>query len=619
MRSLRSFAVIIAIATQWACDASRGSVAPPPTLDVAVAELTTASSVASVAPVGSTLSAIRIRVGNKVGLPVRGVPVTFGITRGGGSVTPTSATSDSLGAVTVSWTLGPSAGLQVMQAIVGELALTIATTAMPSGAARLLRVAGDSQTAVVNTPVAVGPAVKLVDASGNPVAEMDVTFTIPSANGSVVNATVRTGPDGVARSGGWTLATSAGDNVLEASAGGPLFTTFTARGVPGAATGIVVTSDVTRELFVGDAFSVKAKAYDRFGNENSATQLKFSVVPTAAGTIDDAGVVSTLAAGPLTVSAIATGSTAGGGAQGQYATSVTGHPTGPTIAARLFVGVDPSSVAVTDEGIFAVSPTGRTGLITRLSLDGSVQFPSVEIETPSLNFLIAAPKRGGGTALIVNSDAITSTYWFLDVAKNRIVSSFTTLRYAKSAVMSADGKRAYVLLDAGELAVIDMTTYRMLQSIPLGGNISRFRPAPGDTLAYAQSTIGTMLEIDLMRGVVRRQFAFPSYADMEPSRDLTHYFVIDRDAQIMRVIRSSDLAEQRVYGTSASTVSVAPDTKAFFLASNDRVEVAVGDIASGLYPGPVFITSGPPARVLFSTDGSVAIVPTTNGWIDIIR
>ena len=62
-----------------------------------------------------------------------------------------------------------------------------------------------------------------------------------------------------------------------------------------------------------------------------------------------------------------------------------------------------------------------------------------------------------------------------------------------------------------------------------------------------------------------------------------------------------------------------PDTKAMFLSIGDRVEVATGDVTSGFYPTARYVTSGIPSRVLFSTDGSVAVIPNANGWIDIIR
>jgi hypothetical protein len=236
-----------------------------------------------------------------------------------------------------------------------------------------------------------------------------------------------------------------------------------------------------------------------------------------------------------------------------------------------------------------------------------------------LNFLIVAPKRGGGTAIVTNIGAISSSYWFLDMKTNTVIDSITTTRYVQGAAMSADGSRAYFLLDAGELAVIDVAAHQFLPSIPLGGGVTSFRPAPGDTIAFARSTVGTMLEIDLKNGRVRRQYAFPAYADVEPSRDLSQFYVVDAPAGLVRVLRASDLTQQFSYVTDATRIALPPDTKAMFLSIGDRVEVATGDVVSGFYPTARYFTSGVPSRVLFSTDGSVAVIPNANGWIDIIR
>src|SRR5262249_16734863 len=120
--------------------------------------------------------------------------------------------------------------------------------------------------------------------------------------------------------------------------------------------------------------------------------------------------------------------------------------------------------------------------------------------------------------------------------------SIPTQRYVQFAAMAADGRRAYVVLDAGELAVIDVATHKFLPSIPLGTGIESFRLAHGDSLAYAYSgTSGTMFEIDLKRGVTRRQFSMPHFTDVDVSRDGTLFYALDNAAFLSRVLRVSDL------------------------------------------------------------------------------
>jgi hypothetical protein len=56
-----------------------------------------------------------VRVMDQSGAAMAGVPVTFTVTSGGGSVGTTTATTNNLGqASAVSWTLGPNAGVNTL-------------------------------------------------------------------------------------------------------------------------------------------------------------------------------------------------------------------------------------------------------------------------------------------------------------------------------------------------------------------------------------------------------------------------------------------------------------------------------------------------------------------------
>lgn len=68
------------------------------------------------------------------GLPMAGVPVTFAVTAGGGSITGGTATTNSAGIATVgSWTLGPGEGANALTATSGTLpVLTFTACATPA-------------------------------------------------------------------------------------------------------------------------------------------------------------------------------------------------------------------------------------------------------------------------------------------------------------------------------------------------------------------------------------------------------------------------------------------------------------------------------------------------------
>ena len=108
----------------------------------------------------------------------------------------------------------------------GELLFNAATVTVQ-------KVAGDAQTGLATYPVNIPPAVKVSDASGHPLAGVQVTFAVTSGGGSITGGTATTGSDGIAAVGSWTV--PLGTNTLSAT--GPRSSgavSFTATGVSAA-------------------------------------------------------------------------------------------------------------------------------------------------------------------------------------------------------------------------------------------------------------------------------------------------------------------------------------------------------------------------------------------------
>jgi hypothetical protein len=89
-----------------------------------------------------------------------------------------------------------------------------------------------SQSGVISQAVSSVPSVKAVDADGNGVSGIAVTFAVTAGGGSVTGATPNTSASGVATVGSWTLGAAVGSNTMTASAGGLLGSpvTFSANG-----------------------------------------------------------------------------------------------------------------------------------------------------------------------------------------------------------------------------------------------------------------------------------------------------------------------------------------------------------------------------------------------------
>lgn len=174
----------------------------------------------------------RVQIGDGFGNPVAGVPVTFSIAAGDGSLLGATAVSDAAGTAQVgSWTLGPAPGTNTLRAAIpsGGFADILAI-----GTAAVLQIqSGSGQVANAGTVVPLLPTVRALDAGGAPLAGVSVTFSVIEGGGSVTGAVAVTDAAGQAAPLAWALGLTPGTNQLSATAPGVPAVTFTATGVPG--------------------------------------------------------------------------------------------------------------------------------------------------------------------------------------------------------------------------------------------------------------------------------------------------------------------------------------------------------------------------------------------------
>jgi hypothetical protein len=229
----RSGAIIVLLAFIACGGGEGGGGGPGPMGPNGPSTITANSSTTLTGVAGSVVSpSPSIIVKDQNGTALAGVAVTFGVTSGGGSVSGGAVTSDASGIATVgSWTLGTTAGANVLSASVASLtAVTFTATATAGAAATMTKTAGDNQSGAPGTAVAVPPSVTVNDAHGNPKSNIVVTFAVASGGGSVAGGSATTNASGVATVGSWTLGGSAGSNTLTASTPGVASVTFTATG-----------------------------------------------------------------------------------------------------------------------------------------------------------------------------------------------------------------------------------------------------------------------------------------------------------------------------------------------------------------------------------------------------
>ena len=144
----------------------------------------------------------------------------------------------------------------------------------------LVMVQGNYQTNTVGTAVPINPAVRVVDAFGNPVSGAEVTFTVQSGGGGVGNATVVSDASGLAATA-CTLGTVAGTNnntiqvTVSGLTGTPATLTFTESATPDVAAKLAIQTQPSATATAGAVFARQPVVVvaDQYGN----------VVPGASG------------------------------------------------------------------------------------------------------------------------------------------------------------------------------------------------------------------------------------------------------------------------------------------------------------------------------------------------
>jgi hypothetical protein len=177
-----------------------------------------------------------VRVADRFGNAVAGHGVSFGVTSGGGTINPSSVSTDSSGRAAARWTLGSAAGTQTAEATAqgvtsGSPMVFTAEAVIGTVSAD----AGDGQTGLVGFAVNISPSVKVEDSGGSPLQSVTVTFAVAGGGGSITDSVKVTDANGIARVGTWTLGGTPGTNTLTATVSGEGFVgnpvTFTATGV----------------------------------------------------------------------------------------------------------------------------------------------------------------------------------------------------------------------------------------------------------------------------------------------------------------------------------------------------------------------------------------------------
>lgn len=145
---------------------------------------------------------LSVRVLDRHGNGVPGIPVEFTVRAGGGRISPETPTTGVGGSARVAWTLGTGAGRNTAAAVLSGLSpATFEATGIPGAAAALAIVSGNDQSGPAGEALPLPLLVEARDRFGNRVGGVSIRW---SGNGSFDPSSGATGADGRTQTR-WTL------------------------------------------------------------------------------------------------------------------------------------------------------------------------------------------------------------------------------------------------------------------------------------------------------------------------------------------------------------------------------------------------------------------------------
>jgi adhesin/invasin len=287
---------------------------------------------------------------------------------------------------------------------------TSGSVATQVGAATsIVKSGADGVSLAAGSAVTPPPSVRVVDANGNGVPGVAVTFAATAGGGAVTGESQTTDATGIAAVGSWTLGTTAGGNTLGVTAGS-LNAAFSVTGTvgPASAAGTQITT-ANAALTSGSITTVTVQVKDQYGNA-VATGGATVALSTDLGTV---GPVTDAGNGTYTADLTHTG--ANGTA------TVTGTLNGTPIFDNATVSFQAGGILRTWTGLAGSSwntagswsPRGTPTSSDTIVINGGGTQPQVNDADKTIERLVMTSAGGtldlGGFKLVVTGDAVATS------------------------------------------------------------------------------------------------------------------------------------------------------------------------------------------------------------------
>ena len=161
-----------------------------------------------------------VEVKDENGLTFEGVPVTFAVTAGGGSLNPPNITTEFNGRAESTFTLGQKSGTNTVRVSAEGISQSLTFSAEGIRVAQeLSKISGDDQVGFPGETLPSPLVVEVRDQSDKPLRDVQVTFAVIAGGGTLTVTTTNTDSTGRSESQ-LTLGPNAGTNTVSVSASG---------------------------------------------------------------------------------------------------------------------------------------------------------------------------------------------------------------------------------------------------------------------------------------------------------------------------------------------------------------------------------------------------------------
>ncbi|HXO85086.1 MAG TPA: plastocyanin/azurin family copper-binding protein [Gemmatimonadales bacterium] len=210
------------------------------------------------------------------GAPLEGVNITFAVTAGGGSVSPTSRTTNAAGVAKTRFTLGPNAGTQTVSASAGVPSAQFSAVSQINGAVNIANNTTPPLTDTVGAIKAESLTVLVTNQNATPVQGVAVTWA--STGGAVSATSVPTNAAGLSKVR-FTYGTGTGNQTATATVtglvGSPITITLTA--TAGTAVSIAKTAGDNGTAAPSSQVTYTVQSRDSHGNPKGGVTIDWAV------------------------------------------------------------------------------------------------------------------------------------------------------------------------------------------------------------------------------------------------------------------------------------------------------------------------------------------------------